>query len=161
MSTPAERAAEFNTLVTEQAIIVRARRGGYPEPDVPRCIEANRMARLYDLAEVINADPDTSVRYDVEEAIDRWIDRNPLALNNVDISRVMDKVPGDRRVGLEVIVGDRDKGSQHYVAVQSDLTYGNRLILTIPDSIAEAFRQQGRRQVQREMCAVIGAAYHS
>lgn len=52
------------------------------------------------------------------------------------------------------------KGGQTYYPVEGDFRYeanGRGLVLQIPDSIAEALRQQGYRAAQRNMRSAMGA----
>jgi hypothetical protein len=97
-----------------------------------------------------------------------------VALTNNGIQDVLDVVRNSVPAGVGITVtlmvsvggptapdanGDGKHG-QIYYAVAGDLRYeyGRRgLVLQIPESIAEALRQQGRREAQRDMRSAIGA----
>lgn len=154
MSTPAERAAEFHRLIEPYAFAIRSQRLLGYEPDA--LLQQARREHLDELAAVLNATQ--SATYDVDEAVERWISTHPLAMTGTGMKRVIDTTSGQGNgVAAYVQIGDPTKGGRHYPLHEGQLTHDNgTLLLRLPDSIAEEFRQQGRRAYQREIHRALG-----
>lgn len=83
---------------------------------------------------------------------------HPLTAHHV--SRVLFDLPDQTQVQLVVRIGSKQggEGGRDYIAMDGDLevTEDGRLVLNVPDSVAEAFRQQGRRKKTQEIHRALG-----
>ncbi len=164
VSTPAERAARFHTLVEAQGMYVRAfaEIPSVREDDEAKAKSEARLRELWDLAELLNKSQ--SADYDPDEAIRKWVAAHPLRATSETLRRRLDAIPSqpdtEVQVPLNVIVGDvRGDGNspRMYQVNAPDVVltqYG--LHVHLPESVAEEFRQQGRRQLRREIHQALG-----
>ncbi len=165
MSKDAQRAEEFNRLLVTQASVTRSMKYGFrPDPDEKATIEA-RGVRLNELAELLpgakaNAEhaPFEPGAY-VNERIASWLTANPLTLSTRMVGDLIEGVGPNGTV--TVVIGDSTKGGYWYACLADNLEEVNGQIqLKVPDSVAEHFRQQGRRQIQREFADLMGLKSH-
>ena len=91
-------------------------------------------------------------------------------LTTQEVAQIVTDLPGTQAgrtsvvAGVVVRIGGPRNGSkngqfgQAYWALSGDMKYeqGVGLVIDVPDSVAEALRQQGRRQLERELRALIG-----
>lgn len=173
--TSAERAAEMNTLIVEQGHATRSVKYGWkPTPEEQAVINA-RAERLVELVELLDAhvaapgyplgEQVTPERY-VNDRIAAWMRANPLALTN---HRMLERLEENTRTGnldasntcgVTVQIGE-DSAAYHYAVMADDfvaLRGGGRVLFRVPESVAEHFRQQGRRALQSELRALLNAS---
>ncbi len=164
-SKDAQRAEEFNRLLVTQANVTRNMKYGFrPDSDEKATIEA-RGVRLNELAELLpgakaNAEhaPFEPGAY-VNERIASWLKANPLLLSTRMVDDLIEGVGPNGTV--TVVIGDGAKGGYWYTCHADDLESANGQIrLNVPEGVAEHFRQQGRRQIQREFADLMAVKSH-
>lgn len=148
LPTSADRAAEFNRLLVEQGFVTRSMKYGWQPDDAERETIDARATRLLELAELmpgITVEPGTYVN----DRLAAWLRMNPLALTNQILA---EKLTTEGVHTISVQVGDpRDRGYRYALVVDDvEQQYGGT-VLRVPDSVAEYFRQQGRRALQSEL----------
>lgn len=155
MPKSADRAAEFNRLLVIQGNVTRSMKYGWRPDDEEREEIQQRAARLIELAELIGHE-EAPEEY-VNERIAAWMRANPLTLTNNHLAEVAEKSrhSGNPDTGItkpvHIQIGEPGKGGYFYGLLADDLRdEPNRILLAVPESVAEHFRQQGRRQIQRE-----------
>lgn len=155
------RTEEFNRLLVQQATVTQSMKY---DPSVGKGkdwpVIQQRAARLVELAELMGyADPEAYVN----ERIAAWLRMNPLALTNqMLLERVQETTktynPDTGNVcGVTVQIGEGDH-AYGYAVMADDLAAvrgGGRVIFRVPESVAEFFRQQGRRQLKREFAKLM------
>lgn len=167
LPTSADRAVEFNRLLVEQGHATRSMKYGWQPDDTERQAIDARATRLLELAELL---PGTPKGRDpgayVNERIASWLRANPLALTN---HRLVERVRETEKAinsavgntcGVSVQIGEGDS-AYHYSVMADDLVAvraGGRVVVRVPESVAEHFRQQGRRELQSEMRALLNVA---
>lgn len=150
---------EFHTLIAAQGQLERLRRQGLRGFEKPED-EAPRLERLDELSALLSgpdhlSSPDPKL-WSVQTHLDRWLDRNPLSLTSDVLVGRLRKVQSPTSV--TVLIGGTTNGYR-YPAKARDLEYvGGFLQLAIPESVAEHFRQQGRRQLQSELRDLLNTA---
>lgn len=156
-SKSADRAAEMNRLLVEQGHVTRSMKytaSWTPTEDEQEVIRA-RAARLIELAEMLGqAEPEAYVN----ERLAAWLKMNPLSLGKRRVKAIIDD-PASGNIDNTVViqVGDPTNGGYHYSCLADDVSnHGGLLRFTVPDSVAEYFRQQGRRQLQRSIRGELG-----
>lgn len=159
MSNTPTRLSEFHGLIGNYAFYERNLRFSDYQPDASSRADHEAMRRrLDDLARLCNMDDESGTHYDVDEQVERWIEGNPLGMTGTGIKRVIDKTSGQGNgVSAGIQIGDPNKGGRYFRLHEGQLTigYGGVLLFTLPDSVAEEFRQQGRRALQREHAALM------
>lgn len=162
LPTSADRAAEFNRLLVEQATVTRSMKYGWKPDEEQRAAIDARATRLLELAQLIHADAEPG-RY-VNDRIAAWLRMNPLPLEPaVIVDAVEHYADGTCPLeGVRVQIGPVD-GGYGYRAMRDDfqLSFTGGVgvaVVNVPDSVAEHFRQQGRRALQSEMRALLNAS---
>lgn len=154
LPTPADRAAEFNRLVVEQAIVARNAKHKIPQTEDAARIDA-RATRLLELAELIN--PTTEPGRYVNDRIAAWLRMNPLPLTVGALAAAAEAATADQ--GVYVTIGELGNYGYQYRVMRNDLTTDGRpCTIQVPDSVAEHFRQQGRRALQSELRGLLNVA---
>lgn len=160
MMTPEQctlaRLAEYNALIEIEGYQRRTQRFSSGTVETDEAAANARHRRLGELVELLSADDH---QLDVEESVEGWIRRHPLAMTGVGMKRVIDSSSGQGNgVSAGIQVGDPENGGRYYPLHEGQfaVAHGGTLLLTLPDAIAEEFRQQGRRALQRELRRVIG-----
>lgn len=151
-----DRAEELNRLVVEQGIVTRNWKYGAPVNEERERIDA-RAARMIELVELLEAHVNapgyegeeiTPERY-VNDRIAAWMRANPLPLAQDRLINMLDD-SGDN--GVYVRIGEDDKRYEYrFMADDCTVSGMGQLVLKVPESVAEYFRQQGRRQLQRSI----------
>lgn len=159
MSKPADRAAEYQRLVVEQGHVTRSMQFSEWKPtEEEQQVIARRAARLIELAELLGyEEPERQVN----ESIAAWCRMNPLALSKRRVLRLIEEAGNvDGQVSIQIgDIGHKTKGGYFYQVLASDASLRNGVLhFTVPESVAEHFRQQGRREIQSEMRALLNAA---
>jgi hypothetical protein len=152
------RAEEFNWLIVAQGHVTRSMQfGDYRPTDVEQREIHERATRMIELAEMLGF---KDAEREVNDRIASWLRANPLALGKRRVKRIIeDPASGDLDNGVTIQIGDAAAGGYFYQVLAADCANRNGILhFTVPDSIAEHFRQQGRREVQAEMRAVLNAA---
>jgi hypothetical protein len=163
----AARAEEFNRLLIEQGFATRSMKTGWRPDEEQRGVLDTRAARLIELAELMGpriADaqhqPFSAEAY-VNERIAAWLRANPLGLTNRQLAERLASDESQGLVSVYIGMGVERKNGYAYTLLYDDLRQQNGLWqLHVPDSVAEFFRQQGRRQVQREIADVLALKSH-
>lgn len=155
MPTPADHAAEFHSLIERYASVVRHARFYGDGNDLSEQEQRARRERLDEVAAILNATQ--SVHYDVNEAVERWVATHPLSMTGRGMQRVIDQTNGQGNgVTVHVQIGSPSGGGRFYPLYEGQFTTDRGLLmLTLPDSIAEEFRQQGRRALLRDFAALM------
>lgn len=97
--------------------------------------------------------------WDVDEHIERWIVKHPLGLTGLGLKRVIDEsTGGGNGVSVALQIGDPADGGRYYQLHEGQfaVAYGGSLLLSLPDSVAEEFRQQGIRRLRRDLAEMLG-----
>jgi hypothetical protein len=152
--TSASRAEEMNRLIVKQGQATRSMKYGWvPDEETKARIEKD-ATRLVELAELLSmGDSDSTPEAYVNDRIAAWVRMNPLPLS---MERVRSLLTEHLLYSLEgddfAWSGARVEGEGDNEVVRGDM------VLRVPDSVAEHFRQQGRRALQREHAALMGVA---
>ena len=158
--TSADFAAEFNHLLVTQATATRSMHHGWKPTESEQTEINDRATRLLELAQLLGQDNPGAY---VNERIAAWVRANPEALTN---QRLVEKVRETEKTmneqvgnvcGVSVQIGEGDR-AYHYAVMVDDLAAvrgGGRVIFRVPESVAEHFRQQGRRALQREFASLM------
>lgn len=161
MPVSAERAAEFNRLLVEQGTATRSMKYGWKPTDEEKAEIDARAVRLIELAELAGITAGQTPERYVNERLASWLTMNPLVLEIARVKRIIENYEG-QDVPLEEVrvqIGDVDKGYAYRVMADDlQLSFQSAkgvIVLKVPDSVAEHFRQQGRRSLQREFAALI------
>lgn len=152
LPTAADRAAEFNRLVVEQGIVTRNAKHKIPQNEDKARIDA-RATRLLELAELIA--PTTEPGRFVNDRIASWMRANPLPLTMEMLATAAAEATAGQHVYISI--GDLSLGGYRYPVMRDDLRDGSTDI-EVPDSVAEHFRQQGRRALQSELRALLNVS---
>ncbi|HMM95343.1 hypothetical protein [Phycicoccus sp.] len=169
MAATAKRGEEFNRLLAEQGFVTRSMKYGYrPDDEAKAAIDA-RAARLVELAELFGPailGDLTPERY-VNDRIATWVTANPLALTTQRVQELIEGPPRPPHVSASVRtvrakIGTPGSGGYLYQFTADDvaITDGGAFELVIPDSVAEHFRQQGRREIQRQFADLLALKSH-
>jgi hypothetical protein len=168
-----ERAEELNQLIVMQGIIVRTMKyaalgeQGFLEPDSDTEARARRMIELVEMLEAhVNApgyggEKITPERY-VNDRIAHWVERNPLPLTHTHlttgIANMVEENPEvSTNANVYVVIGEGEKRYEYRVMVDDfKINAAHQVQLQVPESVAEFFRQQGRRQTQRALQRELG-----
>jgi hypothetical protein len=169
MATTQQRHAEFNRLLVEQATVTRDMKYdsslGKGKDWGPI---QERAARLVELAELLRF---TEPEKYVNERIAAWIRMNPLPLSMERIRAILTEHPlYSLAGGVAVSIGDLKAGGYQYRVMADDFAWSGArvigtgdneqvmgdMVLRIPDSVAEHFRQQGYRKRSREIANTLG-----
>lgn len=77
----------------------------------------------------------------------------------MNVSEISSESKDYRQIKV-VIGGDGHsyKGTDNHFEVTSSISYPGLVYLLLPDSVGEYYRQQGRRQLQSEMRALLNAS---
>ena len=160
MSTPEQdilyRLTEYNALIEIEGYQRRTQRFGIGTYEVDENKSVVRRRRLNELVELLARDGHP---LDIDESVEACIDRHPLTMTGAGMKRVIDSTTGQGNgISVGVQVGDPEKSGRYYQLHEGQFGtgVGGTLLLTLPDSIAEEFRQQGRRALQREMRRTLG-----
>ncbi len=187
-ATTADRAAELNRLIVEQATAAQRMSYGWQPTDSEQQALNRSAVRMHELVELLDihaSEPDNPGKY-LNDRIAAWLKANPLPLS---MQRVLDLINPPASYSLEggvsVIVGDLQLGGYMYRVMADDFAWsGARLegqcthdpahdrsdaachhqvvrgdmVLRVPDSVAEYFRQQGRRALQSEMRGLLNVS---
>ena len=162
MSLPAQRAAEFHTLMEPYARTIQSLRHDLVADSARERIlevQGQRRIRLDELAVLLNTT--TSETWDVDEMAERWIRTHPLTLTNQIVAKELAKI--ESVISVAVQVGEpRPNGSGRYYGLHvGDMkVQGGAVVFTLPEAVAEEFRQQGRRQLQREHADLMAVQSH-
>ncbi len=154
------RAEEFNRLLPMQGTATRSMRYGWRPTDEQRAAIDERAARLNELAELIcphigEANPPEYVN----KRIASWMKANPLTLTTKFVADIIEQVGVNASVTVQI--GEPGKGGYFYQCHADDLiTQNGQVRLSVPESVAEHFRQQGRRQIQRELADLLALKSH-
>lgn len=166
VSDRADRAAEFNRLLVTQGHATRSMKYGHkPGEEELREIVA-RTARLVELAELLGYEGPEAY---VNERLAAWLKMNPLPLAMEHLQAIFEEPLYSTDNGIYVQIGELAKNGYQYRVMRDDFAWtGAReepaedgtvvrgeMVLRIPDSVAEIFRQQGRRQLQREFASMM------
>lgn len=163
------RAEEFNRLLVEQATVTRDMKY---DPSLGKGKEfvpiQQRAARLVELAELMDMrEPE---KY-VNERIAAWVRMNPLPLSMGRVRALLTERPlYSSEGGVAVSIGDLGAGGYQYRVMADDFAWSGArvvgtgdnetvlgdMVLRIPDSVAEHFRQQGYRRRSREIASTLG-----
>lgn len=154
--TSADRSAELNRLIVEQGRATQSMRYGWRPTTEEQQVVNDRGARMHELAELLNLGGRDGVGKYLNDRIAAWLEANPQALTSQEVYKLIDSFRSpnpDTEVitGVHIQIGDPVRHGYHYRALRDDLVYNGQLTFKIPDSVAEYFRQQGRRQLQSEM----------
>lgn len=171
LPTPAQRRHErlvrFQELVVQQGTYIRSF-AEYPEIRDDADANATSEARLRELADLgeLLRDGGEQSWFDPDEAIRRWVHANPLVATGDTLRRRLDArdaepvAEGVYRADLRVRVKIGDgHDAPGFTVLAKDVGvdgYLAHLDLRLPESVAEQFRQQGRRQLRRELSALLG-----
>lgn len=163
LPTSADRAVEFNELLVEQATTARSMKYGW-KPDLAdqQWIDV-RATRLLELAELLPSVTEEPGRY-VNDRIAAWLRANPLPLDPAHIAESVEHYATTEcpLEGVRVQIGPVDSG-YGYRAMRDDFQLSfvggvGVVVIQVPDSVAEHFRQQGRRALQSELRNALNAA---
>lgn len=150
--------AEFQSLLAKVGSVERARRHLGPEvisAEIAAQEPSNRR-RLDELWDLLRSTP-ISVR-PVEGHIEHWIETHPTSLTGIMVKRVIDSTPNKgngEAWGLQI--GDPADGGRYYpLSAGMVRVVRGQVTVVLPDSIAEEFRQQGRRKTQRAITQELG-----
>lgn len=154
-----QRLAEYNALIEIEGYQRRTQRFQSGTVETNQAAAATRLRRLDELVSLLANDGHP---LDIEQSVENWIERHPLTLTGAMMKQVIDKTSGQGNgVSVQIQVGS-DSNGRRYPLTADQFTPSNYgqgvLMITLPDSVAEEFRQQGRRQLQREFCSLVGAA---
>lgn len=161
-----DRAEELNRLIVQQGHVVRSMQYADWKPNDDEQAEINaRAARMIELIELLGAHVNAPgyggevirpERY-INDRIAAWLKMNPLMLSQRRNKRLVeDEAAGNLDNGVAVQIGETDKG-YHYMLQATDCSVvGGILRFFVPESVAEHFRQQGRRQLQRSLQRELG-----
>jgi hypothetical protein len=158
--TSADFAAEFNRLLVTQGHVTRSMHHGWKPSDEQQAEINDRATRLLELAQLLGQDNPGKF---VNDRIAAWMKMNPEALTS---EQVRDLIESFRQpnadtgvtTGVFIQIGDPGNGGYHYRVMRDDLTYNGQVVFQVPDSVAEHFRQQGRRALQAELRACLNVS---
>lgn len=167
MAVTAKRGEEFNRLLSEQGFVTRSMKYGYRPDDEARKTIEDRAARLVELAELFGPAMlgDLTPEQYVNDRIATWVTANPLALTTQRVQELIEGPPRPPHVSASVRtvrakIGTPGKGGYLYQFAADDITVDSALELAIPDAVAEHFRQQGRREIQRQFADLLALKSH-
>ena len=160
--TTAQRAAELNSLIEQQAFVTRSMSYGWKPTDEEQAEITARADRLHELAELLGLgrqwDPPNVGRY-LNDRIRDWIRANPLALTKRRVATLIEESPSNIDGQVSIQIGEPSKGGYYYQVVAADLeVVGGVLRFTVPESVAEYFRQQGIRSLQADLRGLLNVA---
>lgn len=164
MPVTREHGEEFNRLLDEHGFAVRSMQYGYePEGDALAIIET-RDHRLRELAglfgpDVLEGREPSQYVWDRTEA---WVQAHPLALTTQRVQQIIEGPPRPPHVStpvrmVSIQIGTPGDGGYYYQCMADDVTVENgALRFKVPESVAEQFRQQGKRQLTRQFASLLG-----
>jgi hypothetical protein len=172
--TSASRAEEMNRLIVKQGQATRSMKYGWvPDEETKARIEKD-ATRLDELAELLSmGDSDSTPEAYVNDRIAAWVRMNPLPLSMERVrSLLTEHLLYSLEGGVLVSIGDLKASGYQYRVMADDFAWSGArvegegdnevvrgdMVLRVPDSVAEHFRQQGRRALQREHAALMGVA---
>lgn len=152
------RAEEYEELIVKQGHVVRSMQFSEWKPtDYEQQTIDARAARMIELAEMLGSD---AAEREVNDRIAAWLRANPLALGKRRVKRIIeDPASGNLDGTVEIQIGEPTNSGYFYQVLASDCTNrAGSLRFTVPESVAEYFRQQGRRQLQTEMRGLLNVS---
>lgn len=157
-----ERSEEYTRLIVEHGNITRNLQfTGWKPTDEEREIINIRYKRLVELAEMLGYDKPADA---VNEQLVKWLKMNPLALTKRRVKQLIEGSPSNVDGQVSIQIGDLGYGSgrpggYYYQVLASDCEITTGVLrFTVPESVAEHFRQQGRREIQSEMRNILNVA---
>lgn len=154
-----ERAEEYHRLIVEQGNVVRSIQFSEWKPnDVEQKKIDARAKRMIELAEMLGYE---EPEREINDRIASWLRANPLALGKRRVKRLIeDPALGNLDNGVSIQIGSLESKQGYYyqvLAADCVIRQGS-LHFSVPESVAEYFRQQGRREIQSEMRSLLNAA---
>jgi hypothetical protein len=168
-----ERAEELNQLIVMQGIMVRTMKyaalgeQGFMEPEAETEARARRLIELVEmLGAHVNApgyegEEITPERY-VNDRIAAWMRMNPLPLSHTHLTTGIENMREEHpevssNANVYVVIGEGEKRYEYRVMVDDfEINHVQQVKLQVPEGVAEHFRQQGRRQLQRALQRELG-----
>jgi hypothetical protein len=160
-----KQSAEYNELIVQQGNLARSMKYaatiGKPLDltDEQEEAQRGRAVRLVELATIAGYYDDPEA--EVNRRIAAWMQYNQLSLTTQGVAQLIEsKQRPDCGIhsGVVVSIGDVRSGGYYYTVMADDLTWPHQLEIKIPESVAEHFRQQGRRALQSEMRGLLNVA---